>query len=421
MAKLDDALEHLDGLRSRPPFPPTPQEELSGRATRRRRRRVTGGSFLAVIALAGALVVTSGPDDKVSTNPIGSTTTQAQAALRVEPSEELHPNDEVTVTLPVEPDPNDVVVAQCASEAGTAAPELWCSVIATQGDQASSSFTIRVQRVIQVSAGPGERIDCAERPGRCLIGVRTGGRDLTAPISFAADLPALGVPTIAAADPGNRFVRVTGDGYLASAEITITQCRPTQDQEPSEPIFLDCDFTRATRTTADDQGRLSAEIPIYRDVFESYTGWGPCDPCQIAAHGPTFDTIATAVDASAGLPGRPTVTISPAGPHAPGQLVELHGTGFPPDAPFDQAIGWCRFVTDDPTTEVSGAGPGFADCRYPEIGPVSTTDTGEFTVIDFPLPDDSFVCDEQNGRCGLAVHPGEGSLPLFVTEFEIAR
>lgn len=421
MPKLDDALVHLRGLPTRPPFPPATHEELSARVTRRRRRRTSTASLLAVIVLLGALFVSSDRGGEVSTTPIGSTTTEGQPAMLIEPSEGLQPNDEVTITLPVEPDPNDVVVAQCGSEAATASPELWCSVIATEGLQSSSSFTMRVQRVIQVSAGSGERIDCAERPGRCVIGVRTGGRDFTAPISFDPDLPALGVPTLEAELLDNRFVAVTGDGYLPSSEITVTQCRPTQDQESAEPIYHDCDFTRATRTTTDEQGRLSVEIPVYRDIFEFYTGWGPCEPCQIEAHGTAFDTVATAVDASTGLAERPAVSIQPSGPYAPGQLVELHGSGFPPDAPLDQAIGWCRFVTDDPTTEVQGAGPDYANCVYPGIGPVSTNDAGEFTIIDFPLPDESFVCDEPDARCGLAVHPGEGSLPLFVTEFEINR
>lgn len=420
MAKVDDALVHLGGLPTRPPFPPATHDELSERVAHRRRRRTAAGSLLAVFALAGALFASSDRDGEVSTNPITATTTRGQAALLVEPSDGLQPNDKVTVTLPVETDPNDVIVAQCGSEAATASPELWCSAIATQVAPSSSSFTIRVQRVIQVTAaGSGQRIDCAERPGRCLIGVRTGGRDFTAPISFVPDLPALGVPTLEAKVLGNRFAAVTGDGYQPSSEITITQCRPTQDQAPSEPIFDDCDFTRATRTTADDRGRLSVEIVIYRDIFEFYTGWGPCDPCQIEAHGTTFDTVATSVDTSAELAERPAVSIQPPGPYAPGQLVELHGTGFPLAAPFDQSIGWCRFVTDDPTTEVRGLGPQYANCVYPGIGPVSTTDNGQFTIIDFPLPDESFVCDEPDSRCGLAVHPGEGSLPLFVTEFDI--
>jgi len=419
MVKVDDALAHLRELPTRPPFPPATHDELSARARWRRRRRTVTGSLLVVIAIVGALFVTSDRDGEVSTNPIATTTTQALPGLIVEPSEELQPNDEVTITLPVETDPNDIIVAQCGSEAASASPELWCSVVATGGTLSSSGLTIAVQRVIQVTAGEGRRIDCAERPGRCLVGVRTGGRDYTAPISFDPDLPPLGVPTLGAQELGNGFVAVSGDGYLPSTEITITQCRPHQDQERSARVFVDCDFTRATRTTADDQGRLRVEMPLYREIFESFTGWGRCDPCQIEAHGTAFDTIATPVDASAGLAGRPTVSIQPSGPYAPGQLVELHGTGFPPDAPFDQAIGWCRFVTDDPTTEVQGAGPGYADCRYPGIGPVTTSDSGEFTIIDFPLPDESFVCDEPEAQCGLAVHPSEGSLPLFVTEFDM--
>jgi urease gamma subunit len=418
MARLDDALIHLRGLATRPPFPPATPGELSERVARRRRRRTTAGSFLAVVALGSAVVVASARDGQVATDAIESTTTQVPATLIVEPSNGLQPDDEITITLPDSADPADIIVAQCGSEAATASPEQWCSVVATETGGSPSSLRIRAQRVIQVSAA---RIDCAERPGRCLIGVRTGGRDFTAPISFAPGQPALGVPTLDARVQGNGFVALTGEGDPPTTEITITQCRPTQDQEPADPVFHDCDFVRAARITADDRGRLRLEIPIYRDIFESYTGWGPCDPCQIEAHGATFDTVAAPIDASTGLAGRPTVSIEPPGPYAPGQLVQLHGTGFPPDTPFDHAIGWCRFVTEDPTTEVSGGGPQYASCRYPETDPLTTSDTGEFTIVDFPLPDASFVCDEPDARCGLAVHPSEGSLPLFVTEFTIAR
>jgi len=419
MAKLDDALVHLGELSGRPPYPPASHDELRRLVTQRRRRMATR-SLLAVMVLVGVEIVASDRDGAVSTSSTASTTTQNRLDLLVEPSEGLHPNDEVTITLPVEPDPNDVIVAQCGSEAATASPELWCSVVTT-GGALSSPLTVRVQRVIQVSADSGRRIDCAERPGRCLIGIRTRGQDFFATIGFDPDLPALGVPTLAAEVLDNRFVAVTGSGYLPATEITITQCRRRQDQAPSAPDVQDCDFTRATRAITDAQGQFSVEIPIYREVFEAYSGWTLCQPCQIAVHGTTFDTVATTIDASGGLSERPTVTIQPAGPYRPGQLVELHGTAFPPDAPFEEAIAWCRFATDDPATEVSGAGPGYASCRYPPgIDAVTTSDTGEFTIVDFPLPDEAFGCREPGARCGLAVHPSEGSLPLFVTEFEIS-
>lgn len=424
MANLDGALAHLRELSARPPFPAPPSDGLRERVMRRRRRRATVGSLVVVVAMASTAVLVLDRDKEVSTSPVALTTTTQDptTALSVEPSEGLRPNDEVTVTVPVELDPNNFIVAQCGSEAATSNAELWCSIVATTGTP--SPLTFEVERVIQVSAGSGERIDCAERAGRCLIGVRTGGRDFTAPISFDPNLPPLGVPSLDAVPVDNRFVTVTGAGYLPAAEVTLTQCRPTRDQEPAEPIFHDCDYTRATRINADDQGRFQVEIPIYQEIFESYTGWAPCTPCRIQAHGVSFDTLATPVDAAGGFAERPSVVIKPAGPYTPGQLVELHGTGFPPDAPLEQAIGWCRFFTGDPATEARGDTPDNASCAYPGTEPITTSDTGAFIITGFPLPSGPFgaealTCEEQDARCGVAVHPSEGGLPLFVTEFEI--
>ena len=421
MPSLDEALKHLRELSSRPPSPAATQSDLRARVARRRRRQLALGSFVTAIAVVGVWVVVD-RDQEVSTTPTGptSTATQEPPGLIVEPSDGLHPNDEVVLTLPVEPDPNDVVIAQCGAEATTAAPDLWCQVVAS--GPADEGFRLRVQRVIQVSAG--DRIDCAERPGRCLVGVRTRGQDFTAPISFDPDLPALGTPTLDAEALSNRFVRVTGSGFQPGDEVTLAQCRPAADQGSTDPVFNDCDHTRAAHTTADDQGRISVETPLYRDNFDFYSGWAPCNPCQVQAMGTTFDTIAVGLDASRGLTARPTIEIRPAGPYTPGQIVELHGSGFAPDTPLGQTIYWCRFRTDDPTTEAKGFGPDYANCAAPDVDlAITTSDTGTFTIPTFPLPTGPFgpqalTCDEPSARCGLAIHPGKAGLPYLVTEFE---
>jgi len=425
MPTLEQALSHLRQLPSHPPYPAKPVEVLHRRARRVRRGRwaARGLAVVAVVVLGTTVAITRPSSEPgLQSVPSSTTTPDPQPTLTVVPSEGLRPNQVVTITLLAGPAIDSIIVAQCGSEATRAAPEQWCQTLQSVQLSSPRQQEVRVRRVIETTNG---RIDCAERAERCVLGVRLGTDDYTTPISFDHDLGPLN-PRIAVETTSPFLATVSGSGYEPGASVTIAQCRPAPDQ-PSTSTFGDCDHHRSVNLTVGDDGTFTVEAYLYQEIFDDYSGWGPCDPCRLQATSSTADTQAADVDTRSGLPGRATVEIRPSGPYAPGEIVELHGSGFPPGlSTAEITIGWCRFNTPDPTTEPQGVGPEYADCAYPfDSTPVVTTDdAGNFTIPGFHLPDGPFganqvTCDDPAARCGLAWHPGEGAVPYFVTEFKI--
>lgn len=430
MPTLDDALTDLAALGDRPPWPPPPGEEVRARAEALRRRRRQARSLTglaAVVALVGGVAVTSARQEQVAApSPPSSTTstTAPEVTLDVAPAEGLQPNQAVIISLPEAATEDNLIFAQCGREALQGAPESWCQIINATPTETSRRYRVRVRRVIQTTNG--QRIDCSEEAGRCVLGLRSG-RDYTAPIAFDPTLAPLVPPELDVAMSEPFLAVVRGSGYEPGAEVWLSQCRAAPGQAGLATAFQECDRHMTAVVVPDAEGDFVTEFRIRREIFEDYTGWGPCQPCQVQAFTTTADTLFVEVDATSGLTGRPTVEIRPAGPYRPGQVVELHGTGFAPNSSTAQmSIGWCLFTSTDPDTEAEGTGSGrTAQCRYPDAGLDSAApidDQGSFTIPAFPLPDEqaepAFACRTAD-TCGLAWHPGEASLPYFVTEFQM--
>lgn len=425
MVDLESALDEVRRFGTRPPAPRPSLERLDELVRGRRRRlRVTGGAGALVallIGMVGLSVATSddGPADvrAVEGTPTTPTTADPSAQLRVEPSSGLEPDQVVTITLPVEPS-DDAIVAQCASEAaGASDPAPWCDLAYDRVSQGGDGhFQFAVLRSIYTSRGV---IDCAESAERCVIGVRSGGVDRVASISFRAGLPAsddpgIGIDDATAAD--GESVTVTGSGFTPDAEIFLMQCQ----RAPAGEDVGACDDARSVSIATDPSGTFQREFLVYREIFNG--DWVDCDPCVLYATGTRQNAAVIPIDVTpAAGSSRPTVRIIPDGPYEPGQRVQLRGTGFQAGS-TDIDIGWCRFNTDSPETEWQGQGG--ATCAYPGEPPVSDA-AGNFVINDFPMPDGAFgfpgvTCQEPTARCGLAWHRYEGSYPVFITFFEIA-
>ncbi|MEO7572328.1 MAG: neocarzinostatin apoprotein domain-containing protein [Acidimicrobiales bacterium] len=376
--------------------------------------------MLIVAAGLGVATSDSDPADVRAGEGTPTTATPADpsAQLRVEPSSNLEPDQVVTITLPVEPS-DDAIVAQCASEAaGASDPTPWCDLAYDQvSESGDGHFQFAVLRSIQTSRGI---IDCAESAERCVIGVRSGGVDYLAAISFRADLAAAADPVFEIDDSSaadGEGVTVVGSGFTPDTEIFLMQCQ----RAPAGDGPDTCDDARSVSFTTDSSGAFEREFLVYREIFTS--GWVDCEPCVLYAASYRQNPAVVPIDVAPGAgSSRPTVRIIPDGPYDPGQLVQLQGTGFQAGS-TDIDIGWCRFNTDDPETEAQGAGPDYATCAYPGEPPVSD-EAGNFVVDDFPMPDDAFgfggaTCQEPTARCGLAWHRYEGSHPVFITFFEM--
>lgn len=401
----------------------------------RRRRVLVTAAVMAAVATGTPLLLSSGGDNEgrrlevVAEEP-GDTSGPPTDGLAIEPDTGLVDGDVVSVGGDF--DTSDVVgVGQCASEARTGADRLdWCDSNVPWDRVSTRALAVTVARTIETPSGI---VDCAERAGRCHIGVRAGEANLIADIVFNAQLEATPVAVIHIDDTGARDgerVRVAGSGFPRASEVYINLClnQPANATDGLESRFQECDLARGARTTTGDDGSFDIPFIAYADVL-LYGGWQRCAECVIQA------TAVGQVQASAnldiaidGAPIRPSVAIEPVGPYTRGQYVTLRGAGFQ-DGSTDLSIGWCAFQSETPETEVQGdPARGYATCSYPREGlfGVTTNDVGRFTVEGFPMPSgpfgwrDSGDCATPRTRCGLAWHPGEGTPPAFVTLFELA-
>src|SRR5690606_32583733 len=202
MPDLETALEELRRASERPPTAPAPVDTITGRARRRRttRRSVVAAVSIAALLGATALVGTAIDDGEVSElrtagesdlddvpPPTTGVTNEASgnglvASLAVSPDDGLEDGQVVEVEGDFG---GDAIVAMCTSEVldaddPSAAVETRCAMTVAWRSLSPGRGQVEVRRALDTMGG---RVDCAERPGRCVIGVRDGMRDLAAPVA----------------------------------------------------------------------------------------------------------------------------------------------------------------------------------------------------------------------------------------------
>lgn len=448
MLDVDRALEEIGRFGDRPPLPPRGLGEIEQQAAgRRRRKRLAGAGLAAACVLAVALVAGSlvGGDEgqhvQVVDEPTTTLSTEpAPAPIRnptVTPSTGLV--DGQVVIVSGIGDRESAGVAQCASEAiSSSDPAAWCDDTQPR-TWGVGSVELTVAQIIDTANGP---IDCAENTRRCIVGIRTSIGDTVVRISFdgAPDPPdeepveLLGDPVIEISAPtvtdGGR-IEVRGSGFAPDHMLVLSQCQGTvaEDWDDWRLPHSRCDNARSAALTADPDGAWTAPYLGYAEI-QTYDGWAPCDPCVLVVTGYRHVSAVTTLTVTTdGAPIRPEVRIVPEGPYESGQRVRLEGSGFQTGASGSSLrTGWCAFRTDSPETEIQGDhNYGYTTCAYPSetaFG-VPTDELGRFVVDNFPLPSGAFGhglsgdCADPELRCGLAWHPGEGTLPVFVTLFEL--
>ena len=290
MPELDSALIELRRFAASPPAAPAPMASVIRQSLllvgRRRRLTRAGAAFAVVAAAAVALVVAvnedAPPEPRAEHGPEAAIeSTVRSEGLTVQPATGLAPGDQVSIALPADPAPGATIV-QCASEA-LGELEGWCDATSWQlVSGGPPDYRASVVRVIQTDHG---LIDCADRPQRCLIAVRSEGHGHAAPISFRADLAPIAEPGLSVdrseVSDGER-VRMLGSGFTPGAEVRVTQCRRGRGQGPVDD-FAGCDTARTLLVDADASGRFERRILLFREVFEPKSGWVACDPCVLRA------------------------------------------------------------------------------------------------------------------------------------------
>lgn len=427
MPDPDRTLTALGRLAERPPAPTPPVAEIIDAARRRRRTRRRIGQAVAAMLLAGTAVAAAvasagdgtgrfatadrdrGTVAPATERPGGSDT----LPLVVEPRTGLADGD--TVTLTVREDPGGELVAhQCASEAldPGRGGEAWCARTEhyLRSPAGSPGLELPVSRTLTTSRGP---VDCAERPGRCVVLVRSTasgrhGARWSGGLSFRAAPLASGAPHLEVDGRARNggAVTVTGSGYPAGDELLVRQCLGADASAP-------CDQARVAAATVARDGSFEAPFVVSEEALTD-DGWTRCEPCFLQTMGNLSPaTSSEALDVVArGEPVRPTVSIVDAPPHVPGQRVTLEGSGFQAGA-AGITIGSCALPRGDTP----------ADCTYPQAGFPAATPTvdGTLRIEGYPLPGAGHPCTAAGARCALAWYPNDGGPAAFVTELDLGR
>ena len=348
--------------------------------------------------------------------------------LEVVPATDLADGQAVEVVASGFEPGESVGVVQCAQESGRpdrggqAAGVDACDISPftnlTAGDDGSVRGTYQVQRVLTTSwTGT---IDCAERPGRCIVAAgaladydRSGG----APLAFdAAGLEPLDVPALAASPAealaDGSTTRLTGTGFPAGGRVSLELCSldpatcwPVGDVdapeggEPSErgwyPPGADVDAAGALDLDVEVWRYLpgpgpstcvdSAVSPCVLRAESASSGMGDVDPSDGVSPPP----VPLGFTSGGEPPAAASLSVAPAAGLAPGDLVVVRGAGFPTGAAL--VVVHCATRTEE-------EGP--MACADLGDQPVTAGDDGAFRVeAELPaLEVWEAVCDE-DGRC----------------------
>lgn len=426
MGHLDDALDTLRRFPDLPPVPASHIGAIEARARRiRRTRRLTKSALAVVLALAGVTAgsVVLGSDGResveVTESPVDEPTTSTvppASEATAAPSTGLDDGDEVVVTF--EREVNWQAAAQCAVEATETNDTSWCDINARPASESPDGRTLRFEVVRLIQTGNG-LVDCAEEPGRCILGAyATSGEPMWAAISFRDDLPPIERPSLEVSRDDvvdGDVIRVRGRGFPSERDVHVRLC--------AGPEALDCDIARGQGVLTDAEGAFSVDFIVYSQILTYRAdGWRSCEPCELRVTAIRSEPASVPIEVRpGGEPRRPRVDILEPGPYRLGQPVTLRGTNFQAGSEtrvngyavgHHATIGRCAITV----------GSEYPSCSYPTIGlEVAPDSDGRFRLSGYPMPDEDFAqqCTEP-GRCVLAWHPGEGSPPAFETPFTMA-
>ena len=374
-------------------------------------------AVVCVVSLAGVGVVAFAGDDdgehglevgesssspSVTTTPSTAPVAVASRDAVATPNTGLEDGSVVSVAFARTPDPG--LTGQCATEAFVSLTDTeWCDVnVRPRDDATGDTLEFNVVRVIETANG---LVDCAERPGRCVIGAYgVDGEPMWAVISFRDDLPPIAATELrvdrTAVDDGD-VVSIAGSNFPPGEEVFVAQCTAAD--------FADCDIARSRTVVADGDGGFSIDFIAASQILTYNDDWRACDPCQLRATGFRVSPASVAIAVNAGAEARrPRVEIVEPGPYAYEQRVTLRGYDFQIGA--EPTIGWCNVPTSPEE---------YPNCAYPNEGFGSVPNqSGSFERTDFPLPKADFAggCLEE---CMLVWHPGEGSPAAFETRFRM--
>lgn len=438
-------------------------------------RRVTrwpavAAAVVAVLAIAGGVLATQhrgGDNFRKAAKSIDGNTAKigpqspidgkASMMLPVTatPSTGLHDGDLVTVHGEGFAPGEDLGVVMCAVEAG--APDHRgidaCDIGDVASPKASSDGTVDITFSVHqvITAGTMGRIDCAERPGRCLVGVgamsdydRSGG----APISFDESIAPLSKPTFSATPAtglaDGEGVVLHGVGFTSNARYSVRQCTDrgvcadltVPAMSGFEGSGMAEDGSDVTPRTVDGAGNLSVTVHVQRYIAGDASSGG--EPGQEVDCASSACSLSIGQDTSAGssldpepvvlgfdpaLPSssKPTMSLSSTDGLHVGDVVTVSIAGAKPATSWmlmqcaDEPMGSCQEVVGGDlnlaqlTTGADGAGL----IRVPVVAnPVCDSGTGCSLPAGLSAGCASLGGQPATGSCRLRLVPStEGPTP----------
>jgi len=389
-----------------------------GRRRRQRRRGATAGA-LALVSVLGAVAFISASGDQsadVATDggPSDVPATEELPQLTVAPDDGLMDGDVVTIDWRDDQE-GEFTAVQCAASAGSDAANVAgpCSpsvfYLRSPAGRPDNQFV--VSRTISTVDGI---IDCAERPGRCVIAATQGGGTpftsdaptYTAPISFDGDQPVLEPASVDIQPTGpienGQYVEVLGEGFRGASNqepVLISVCDAGSGAVPSDS----CDLARTTRVDVGPDGRFEVDVFVSDEILTYASGgWQRCTECVLQVTQPPEPILNVALTfLSESPPGRPAAEIVELGPYSSGQEVTLVGSGF--QGIQDIQLGSCV----DPLEQQP------SDCSYDFGFPIDIQSDGTLRAT-------ARLNCPPNIPCHLAWIPGEGAPPVFAVPFQTA-
>jgi hypothetical protein len=392
----------LRSLRQAGGAAPSPAELRRWSAARSRRRLFTAAAvavpFIAV-ALA-VFVAAEKPADQLVAEPSSTTGTGNGGPNRtlgdvtgvrvdVSPRTDLHDGDLVEVRIDGLEEIPDAQILLCAGdvqEADAAAACAYDSVEQPVTDQigpvtATDEQVVSVPRIIRITRGSSDpntsrRYDCATEDAGCVLAVgpyAAPARAVLVPLTFI-DEPAL-VPeasiTPSAELTDLQQVTLVARGLQPNGAFVVRLCAVA----PSDQ----CDEIEWPSVRSDEAGSLTATVTVRTSIY-GYQGPIDCVASSCAVVVSDGDARVAEVPFRFAPGVKATVAelrLDPPGPHTDGQMVTVHGTGFPPGFDLGGHLGQCPADKDTAVEE---------RCGYAVITPIIVDPDGTFTVT-LPLSD----------------------------------
>jgi hypothetical protein len=182
--------------------------------------------------------------------------------------------------------------------------------------------------------------------------------DEPAPVPTASITPSTGLTD-------GQHVRLAAEGLRPNGAFTVRLC----EAAPSDR----CDELEWPTARSDESGSLTTNVTVRTSIY-GYQGPIDCvtSSCAVVISDDDTRTAEVPFRFAAGVKATvPELRLDPPGPYTDGQMVTVHGTGFPPGFDLGGHLGQCPADKDTAVEE---------RCGYPVITPIIVDPDGTFTV-----------------------------------------